>query len=165
MRRILIAAGALSLITPSICQAAPDAKKPVDPRTEAIQGASAPAPPPTPRTGQPVNPRGSMLVAPTARAAPGVDASATTFTYRGASHPALSAPAFSYPVGWGYRHWVVGQSLPLLFLASPYWFDDFAVIDVPPPPPGFRWVRYGPDLLLVSIRTGRIAQVIYGVFV
>jgi len=33
-----------------------------------------------------------------------------------------------------------------------------------PPPHGFVWVRYGPDLLLVNRRTGRIVDVIYGAF-
>ena len=33
-----------------------------------------------------------------------------------------------------------------------------------PPPPGYRWVRYGPDLLLVNVRTRRVADVIYGAF-
>jgi len=33
-----------------------------------------------------------------------------------------------------------------------------------PPPRGYRWVRYGPDLLLVNIRTRRVADVIYGAF-
>jgi Ni/Co efflux regulator RcnB len=32
------------------------------------------------------------------------------------------------------------------------------------PPKGYRWVRYGPDLLLVNVRTGRISDVIYGAF-
>jgi Ni/Co efflux regulator RcnB len=54
--------------------------------------------------------------------------------------------------------------LPLLFLGSQYFFDSYADYGIGPPPYGFRWVRYGPDLLLVSDRTGRIRQVIYGVF-
>jgi Ni/Co efflux regulator RcnB len=33
-----------------------------------------------------------------------------------------------------------------------------------PPPPGFQWVRYGPDLLLVNVVTGQVADVAYGVF-
>jgi Ni/Co efflux regulator RcnB len=32
------------------------------------------------------------------------------------------------------------------------------------PPYGYRWVRYGPDLLLVNTRTGRIEDAIYGAF-
>jgi Ni/Co efflux regulator RcnB len=33
------------------------------------------------------------------------------------------------------------------------------------PPPGFVWVRFGPDLLLVNRHTGQIADVIYGAFI
>lgn len=58
----------------------------------------------------------------------------------------------------------MGQDLPLLFLSSLYFFDSYANYGIGPPPYGYRWVRYGPDLLLVSRRTGRIRQVIYGVF-
>ena len=29
---------------------------------------------------------------------------------------------------------------------------------------GYRWVRYGPDLLLVQLGTGYIADTIYGAF-
>lgn len=58
----------------------------------------------------------------------------------------------------------MGQDLPLLFLSSRYFFDSYADYGIGRPPHGYRWVRYGPDLLLVSNRTGRIRQVIYGVF-
>jgi len=33
-----------------------------------------------------------------------------------------------------------------------------------PPPPGFQWVRQGPDVVLVNLRTGQIIDVAYGVF-
>ncbi|WP_231636068.1 RcnB family protein [Novosphingobium sp. ST904] len=31
-------------------------------------------------------------------------------------------------------------------------------------PPGYYWVRYGPDLLLVDRRTRRVVDVIYSAF-
>ena len=71
---------------------------------------------------------------------------------------------FYYPSGWGYRSWRIGQALPFLFLSAPYFYDDYYGLGVPPPPPGFRWVRYGPDLLMVNVRTGYIADAVYGVF-
>ena len=52
----------------------------------------------------------------------------------------------------------------MLFLVSAYYFDSYASYGIGPPPYGCHWVRYGPDVLLVSDRTGRIRQVIYGVF-
>ena len=86
------------------------------------------------------------------------------FTYRGQQHARIQGPAFRYPAGYGYRRWGIGQDLPLLFLTSEFFFLDWANYGFGPPPPGFVWVRYGPDLLLVSRRSGRIRQVIYGVF-
>ena len=86
------------------------------------------------------------------------------FVYRGRQHERIREPAFRYPHGYAYRRWRLGERLPPLFLAAPFYFDSWANYGFGPPPPGYRWVRYGPDLLLVSLRTGRISRVIYGVF-
>jgi Ni/Co efflux regulator RcnB len=51
-----------------------------------------------------------------------------------------------------------------VFLAQTYYFTDYAAAGIGPPPRGYRWVRYGPDLVLVQRRTGRITQVIYNAF-
>lgn len=74
------------------------------------------------------------------------------------------APAFYYPRGYGYRRWTPGLILPSIFLGSAYYWNDWGPLGVGAPPPGYHWVRYGPDLLLVSWRSGRIADVIYGAF-
>jgi hypothetical protein len=71
---------------------------------------------------------------------------------------------FRYPHGYRYRRWSIGLLLPGLFLSSAYYYDHYREIGIGTPPAGYRWVRYGPDLLLVRIRTGRIADVIYGAF-
>jgi len=86
------------------------------------------------------------------------------FKYKGRSYIAVNAPRFVYPRGWGYRHWVAGTFLPTIFIAEPY-FIDFAWIGLPPPPPGYRWVRYGPDAVLVDVYTRRITDVAYDVFI
>jgi Ni/Co efflux regulator RcnB len=86
------------------------------------------------------------------------------FVYQGRSHEAIRGPSYSYPSGWNYRRWDSGQSLPLLFLTSRYFFSDYGRYGFGPPPSHYVWVRYGPDLLLVNRRTGRIRQVIYGAF-
>jgi Ni/Co efflux regulator RcnB len=75
----------------------------------------------------------------------------------------MRAPAYSYPRGWGYRHWDRGEFLPSVFLAAPFYFD-YDWLGLPAPPPGARWVRNGPDALLVSTYNGRILDVIYGAF-
>ncbi len=79
----------------------------------------------------------------------------------------IRGPAFRYPRGYGYRRWSTGLILPRLFLSSSYYYDGYDGYDglgLGAPPPGCRWVRYGPDLLLVQTRSGRIVDVIYGAF-
>lgn len=68
------------------------------------------------------------------------------------------------PPGWYYRRWTYGQILPFAFFARDYWLNDWYDYDLPVPPYGYEWVRYGDDAILVDVRTGMILQVIYGVF-
>jgi Ni/Co efflux regulator RcnB len=76
----------------------------------------------------------------------------------------IHASVYRYPPGWTYRYWTIGDLLPALFLSSTYYYDNVAPLGLETPPPGYRWVRYGPDLLLVNLRTGSVEQVAYGVF-
>lgn len=76
----------------------------------------------------------------------------------------VHASRFIYPRGYRYRRWGIGAILPRLFLSQAYYYTDWYDLGFGPPPPGFAWVRYGPDLLLVNIYTGRIRDVVYGVF-
>jgi hypothetical protein len=85
------------------------------------------------------------------------------FSYRGRDYAAMPAPGFRYPSGWGYRSWARGEFLPRLFISTPY-FIDYDWLGLPPPPYGYRWVRYGPDALLVNVYDGRILDVIYDAF-
>jgi Ni/Co efflux regulator RcnB len=85
------------------------------------------------------------------------------FNYRGHEFAAVRAQEYRYPRGWHYREWSVGQTLPNLFLGQPYSFE-YQTIGLPPPPRGERWVRFGPDALLVNLRTRRIVDVIHNVF-
>jgi len=85
------------------------------------------------------------------------------FNYRGRAYTALRGPEFRYPRGWAYRHWNRGEVLPRLFLAAPYFFD-YGYLGLPPPPLNYRWVRYGPDALLVNVYDGHIIDTIYDAF-
>jgi len=49
-----------------------------------------------------------------------------------------------------------------VFLSSAYFFANWAALGLDPPPYGYQWVRYGPDLLLVQLNTGRVVDVVYG---
>lgn len=86
------------------------------------------------------------------------------FLSQGRWRPSIRGPAFRYPPGYGYRLWVSGAILPRIFLSSAYYYNDYGLLGLGPPPPGYRWLRYGPDLLLVQVFTGRIADVVEGVF-
>lgn len=89
-------------------------------------------------------------------------------TYRIGHRPStfrrVKVGSYHYPRGHHYRRWVVGAILPRLFLSSAYYFPNYTLLGLGAPPPGYVWVRYGPDLLLVNRRNGRIVDVIYGAF-
>ena len=74
-----------------------------------------------------------------------------------------SAP-FVYQSGYAYQRWAVGAILPPLLLAPEYFYPDWDALGLDPPPPYFEWVRYGPDLLLVNVTTGEVADTIYDAF-
>ncbi len=71
---------------------------------------------------------------------------------------------YQRPQGWYYRRWSYGEFLPEIFWASEFWIDDWWMFDLPIPPYGYEWVRYGDDVILVNIYTGEILEVIYDVF-
>jgi len=54
--------------------------------------------------------------------------------------------------------------MPALLYRSSYYFTDYRLFGLSSPPRNFRWVRYGPDLLLVDIRNGRVRDVYYNAF-
>jgi Nickel/cobalt transporter regulator len=86
------------------------------------------------------------------------------FIYGGHEIERIHIAPFIYPPGWAYRRWAVGGVLPPVFLVRDYWYADWAGLGLAPPQPGFQWVRYGPDLLLVDVTTGQVVDVTYGVF-
>jgi hypothetical protein len=97
---------------------------------------------------------------------PGVHA---PWMFRGHSyawHPVHFLHPWVYPAGYSYRLWAVGAVLPPLFWAanSPYYYAGWADMGLPPPDPGFQYVQYGPDLLLVNVANGQVVQAFPGSF-
>ena len=89
------------------------------------------------------------------------------YVFRGQSyawHPVRFPRPWVYPPGYAYRLWAVGAILPPLFLAPTYYYTAWADMGLPPPDPGFQYVEYGPDLLLVNLATGEVVEVFPGAF-
>ena len=119
-------------------------------------------PPPKPAVRPVIPPRGPIVPSVGPRV---VGPAAHPYVFHGHPiHPVHFAHPFVYPPGWAYRRWVVGAVLPALFLAPAYYYADWAAVGLSPPPPGYEWVQYGPDLLLVNVATGQVVDVAYGVF-
>ena len=51
-----------------------------------------------------------------------------------------------------------------LLAAPSFFYSDWAALGLQSPPPGYSWVRFGPDLLLVNLTTYEVEDVVYGVF-
>ena len=68
------------------------------------------------------------------------------------------------PMGWVERRWGFGMILPRAYWAAPYLIADYWLFALEVPPPGYEWVRVGPDAMLVNLATGEILQAEYGVF-
>jgi len=86
------------------------------------------------------------------------------FSHRGQYYSRIRGPAFSYPPGWQYRRWSIGARLAPVLLAPGFFYQDWAALGLQQPPPGYSWVRFGPDLLLVNLTTDEVEDVVYGVF-
>jgi len=74
------------------------------------------------------------------------------------------APSYRYPSGWGYRRWGFGAYLPSVFFASDFFLGSYWNYGLPAPPPGYHWIRVGPDALLVRYGDGYILDAAYGIF-
>jgi Ni/Co efflux regulator RcnB len=74
------------------------------------------------------------------------------------------AGGYVRPHGWYDHRWVYGEILPALFWSQNYWLSDYFDYGLADPPPGFVWVRYGDDALLIDQNSGEVLQVEYGVF-
>lgn len=64
-----------------------------------------------------------------------------------------------------YAHvWTFGEFLPPAWYGPEYVIDDWWDFDLPPPPPGYVWVRVGDDALLIDGYDGRVVQVVRALF-
>ncbi len=66
--------------------------------------------------------------------------------------------------GWAFRPVRVGHQLRPAFFGSRYYVTNYGAYHVRAPGRYQRWIRYGDDLVLVNVRTGRVLEVIQNRF-
>jgi Ni/Co efflux regulator RcnB len=152
---------AVSLLATAMATAQDRPNRPGDrgPRPDTPQSTHRPPPNPGHRPGRPPSPPSSRPRPPSWGHRP-----PHHFLSQGRWRPSLRGPTFRYPPGFAYRRWLSGALLPPVFLSGAYFYNDYTALGLGPPPPGYRWIRNGPDLLLVNIATGRIVDVVDGAF-
>jgi len=69
-----------------------------------------------------------------------------------------------YGYGYGYRRFGIGSILDSLLFGRNYWVSDPWQYRLPPAPPGYQWVRYYNDVILVDTWNGQVVDVIYDFF-
>ncbi|PEQ12916.1 hypothetical protein B2G71_08750 [Novosphingobium sp. PC22D] len=84
--------------------------------------------------------------------------------YRASHRNLYRRPAYVGPRGYVYRPVAVGYRFAPAYYADRYWVRNYAAYRLPPPRPGYRWVRYGNDVVMVAVKTGRVSVVYRGFF-
>jgi len=80
-------------------------------------------------------------------------------------HRSLFHFGFYYdPFGWGYRPYSIGWRMWPSYYRSSYWLNDPWQYRLPYAPPGYRWIRYYDDAVLVDTWDGQVVDVIYNFF-
>ena len=79
--------------------------------------------------------------------------------YRQAHRDVYRLRPYAGPRGYAYRPVVEGFRFAPAYFERRFWIADPWAYRLPAPGPGLRWVRYGNDVVLVNLRTGRVVQV------
>lgn len=72
--------------------------------------------------------------------------------------------SYYHPRGVYYRPYEVGYSLPRSYWGRSYWIDRHWDYRLSRPYAGARWVRVGPDAVLVRVNNGRVLDVRRDIF-
>lgn len=73
-------------------------------------------------------------------------------------------PAYAYPRGYAYQPWGVGVRLAPAYYDRPYWIGNPDYYRLPVAGYGARWVRVGPDALLIRIGDGIVIRAVRGLY-
>ncbi|PAX08286.1 RcnB family protein [Sphingomonas lenta] len=86
--------------------------------------------------------------------------------YRQYNQGLYRLPRYYPPYGYryDYRRFGLGTTLSRSLFAPSYWIDDPWAYRLPPAYGPYRWVRYYDDALLIDLRTGRVVDMVYGIF-
>ena len=84
--------------------------------------------------------------------------------YRRHHHNHFHLGFYFDPFGWGYQPFQIGWRLWPAYYGSQYWINDPWSYRLPYAPPGYQWVRYYNDALLVDTWTGEVVDVIPNFF-
>lgn len=79
--------------------------------------------------------------------------------YRGYDSRRYEAGRYYHPRNYAYRPWAVGAFLPRAYWGSQYDIGRPAFYGLPVGYGGARWVRVGPDALLIRERDGAVLRV------
>jgi hypothetical protein len=68
------------------------------------------------------------------------------------------------PFGWGYQPFSIGWRMWPSYYSHSYWLNDPWHYRLPYAPPGYRWIRYYDDAILVDMWDGQVVDVIRDFF-
>jgi hypothetical protein len=68
------------------------------------------------------------------------------------------------PFGWGYQPFSIGWRMWPSYYSQSYWLNDPWQYRLPYAPPGYRWIRYYNDAILVDTWDGQVVDVIRDFF-
>ncbi len=79
--------------------------------------------------------------------------------YRRSHNGVYRRAAYTGPRGYTYRPVAVGFRFAPTYYSRNYWISNPSTYRLPRASAGLQWVRYGNDVVLVNLRTGRVVQV------
>jgi Ni/Co efflux regulator RcnB len=86
------------------------------------------------------------------------------YVFHGRDYARVRVQPYRYPPNFNYRRWSRGDTFRDWRLFTDYAITDYLVLGFTPPSYGQRWVRYGPDAVLIDIGTGAVLDTVYGVY-
>ena len=79
--------------------------------------------------------------------------------YRQNNRQAFRQGRYNGPRGYRYAPVTIGYRFAPTYYSQRYWIGDPYRYRLPRPSYNQRWIRYGNDVILINVRTGRVVQV------